>query len=117
MKEVIIAFDVDGTILNNQGVQPGTPLYQRFDNGVNLEIALLMEILSRKMKNVKIIVWSGGGQDHAEMAVRKYGLTKFVSGCYDKHTYDETIDGKVDIAFDDIHEFNMATNNIIVKMK
>ena len=68
-------------------------------------------------KNTKIIVWSGGGKEYAEQIVKKYGLSHLVYACYDKHLYDETIDGKVDIAFDDQHEFDLADKNIIVRMK
>ena len=117
MKEILVAFDVDGTILNNRGVQPGSPSYARFDNGCNYEVVMLMELLCTKMKNTKIICWSGGGKDYAEQVVRKYGLTPFVHKCYDKAKYDPEKDGKVDIAFDDMHEFSMATSNIIVRMK
>ena len=110
MKEITIAFDIDGTILNNEG--------SLRDNGVNIPIVQLMEILSAKMKNTRIIVWSGGGKDYAEHIVSKYGLGRYVDRVYGKHEYDaETDGGAVDIAFDDIHEFNLADKNIIVRMK
>jgi hypothetical protein len=76
-----------------------------------------MELLSKYMKNTKIIVWSGGGKEYAESIVNKFGLNKYVSSCHDKHLYDETIYGKVDIAFDDQHEFSLADKNLIVRMK
>lgn len=117
MKEIIIAFDVDGTILNNEGIPPETPTYLRPRCGVNLEVILLIQILSKKMKNTKIYVWSGGGQQYAEEICRIYGLDRYVERCFDKATYDESVYGKVDIAFDDIHEFNLAEKNLIVKMK
>lgn len=108
MKDLIIAFDVDGTLISNS-------------NGLgcerlNLEVYNLMVLLS-KQKNTKIIVWSGGGKDYAEQIVMKYGLGKFVERCYDKHEYDADIDGMVDIAFDDQHSFDMAFSNIIVRTK
>lgn len=117
MKEVIIAFDVDGTILSNEGIQPDCPIHLRPRVGVNLEVITLIQILSRKMKNTKVIVWSGGGKDYAEKIVREYGLDKYVTRCFGKHEYDETIDGEVDICFDDQHEITLADKNIIVKMK
>jgi phosphoserine phosphatase len=127
MNEVIIAFDVDGTILNNEGIQPATPIHLRPRCGVNLEVITLIQILAKKMKNTKIIVWSGGGKEYAEQIVREYGLDKYVHRCYSKPTqapqhlkvgeYDETIEGKVDICFDDVHSCVLATNNLIVKMK
>lgn len=117
MKEIIIAFDVDGTILNNEGILPETPIYLRPPTSVNLEVILLLQILSKKMKNTKIYVWSGGGKEYAETIVRRYGLEKFVDKCFGKHEYDETIYGKVDICFDDVHSCELAEKNIIVKMK
>lgn len=117
MKEILIAFDIDGTILNNEGIPPETSPHLRPQCGVNLEVIILLQILSKKMKNTKIIVWSGGGKDYAEQICRRYGLERYVHSCYDKHTYDETTDGKVDIAFDDVHACELAEKNLIVKMK
>lgn len=117
MKEIIIAFDIDGTILNNEGIPPETPTYLRPKCGVNLEVILLIQILSKKMKNTKVIVWSGGGKEYAEDICRLYGLEKYVHRAFGKQDYDETIDGKVDICFDDVHACELAEKNIIVKMK
>jgi len=117
MKEIIIAFDVDGTILNNEGIKPETPTYLRPRMGLNLEVVTLIQILSKKMKNSKVIVWSGGGKEYAEQVVREYGLDKYVFKCYGKHEYDEELDGKVDICFDDVHACELAEKNLIVKMK
>jgi len=117
MKEIIIAFDIDGTILNNEGIPPDCPPYLRPQCGVNLEVIMLIQILSKKMKNTKIYVWSGGGKDYAEQIVRRYGLEKYVHRVFGKHEYDDTIDGKVDICFDDVHACELADKNLIVKMK
>lgn len=128
MEEVVIAFDVDGTILCNEGITPQTPTHLRPRMGLNLEIIQLIQILSRKMKNSKVIVWSGGGKAYAEQIVREYGLEPYVYACYGKPTsapahlsqgdeYDETIHGKVDICFDDVHACTLAGINLIVKMK
>lgn len=116
MKEIIIAFDVDGTILNNEGIPPTTPTHLRPRCGLNLEAITLLQILS-KMKNTKIYVWSGGGKEYAEQICREYGLEKYVDRCFGKHEYDETIYGDVDICFDDVHACNLADKNIIVKFK
>lgn len=113
MKEIVIAFDIDGTILNNEGVPPETPPHQREPSPINLEIVMLMRILAKNMKNSRIIVWSGGGKDYAEQIVRRYGLTKYVDRCYSKSDCDE----EVDICFDDIHACTLAKHNLIVKMK
>jgi len=109
MKQIIIAFDIDGTILNNEGAQR--------DGGVNLPVLQMIELMAKKIKNSRVIVWSGGGKDYAEQIVRKYGLDRWVDGVYSKQGYDEETDGKVDIAFDDQHEFSLADKNLIVRMK
>lgn len=108
MKQITIAFDVDGTLISNTNGLGKERL--------NIQVYNLMVLLSM-MKNVRIIVWSGGGKDYAEQIVLKYGLTLYVEQCYGKHEYDESVDGKVDIAFDDQHEFFLADKNIIVRMK
>jgi len=109
MKEIIIAFDVDGTIY-------GSPLASKSTPRVNLPVIMLIQLLS-EMKNTKIIAWSGGGKDYCEQIIIKFGLDKYIERCYGKQTYDETIDGKVDIAFDDEHLFSLADKNIIVRTK
>lgn len=113
MKEIVIAFDVDGTILNNEGIPPETPPHARPATSVNLEVILLLQILAKKMKNTRIIVWSGGGKEYAEGIVRRYGLERYVDRCYGKGACDED----VDICFDDVHACALAKHNIIVKMK
>lgn len=107
MKEIVIAFDVDGTIYGSSmsHIGEGTP---------NLDVFNLMRIL-HGMKNTRIIVWSGGGRDYAEQIVRKYGLGKWVHSCYGKQEYDSTIFPEVDIAIDDQHEFNLGHKNLIVR--
>lgn len=113
MKEVVIAFDIDGTILNNEGIPPATPAHLRPATSVNLEIVMLLQLLAKHMKNTRIIVWSGGGQEYAENIIRRYGLERYVHRCYEKGKCDE----EVDICFDDIHACELAKHNIIVKMK
>ena len=111
MKQILIAFDIDGTIWGNT-------LGSRVEgNSLNLPIAHLMELLHKYFKNTRIIVWSGGGKEYAESIVHKFGLEKYVDGVYGKHEYDETLHGKVDIAIDDQHEFALADKNLIVRMK
>lgn len=108
MKNITIAFDVDGTLISNT-------------NGLGKEKLQLdtynLMVLFSKMKNTRIIVWSGGGKDYAEQIVQKYGLTQYVERCYSKQDYDESIDGRVDIAFDDQHDFSLADKNLIVRLK
>lgn len=112
MNEIIVAFDVDGTLLNNEGVPPATPPHLRPKTSVNLEAVLLLQILSR-MKNTRILVWSGGGKEYAEEIVRLYGLERYVDRCYGKGACEE----KVDICFDDVHACKLADKNVIVRFK
>lgn len=112
MKEIVIAFDVDGTILNNEGIPPQTPAHLRPRTSVNLDAVVLIQILSR-MKNTRLLVWSGGGKEYAEEIVRLYGLERYVDKCYGKDSCEE----EVDICFDDVHSCEMADKNIIVKFK
>lgn len=127
MKEIVIAFDIDGTLLNNEGIPPGMPSHMRPRCGVNIDAVMLMQLLS-KQKNTKVIVWSGGGRDYAEEICRIYGFDKYVHRAYGKPVgthglsqiqgaYDFDTDGPVDISFDDIHSCVLADKNIIVKMK
>ncbi len=110
MKEVIIAFDIDGTIY-------GSPFLHKGEPALNFRTAQLMELLHDHIKNSKIYVWSGGGKEYAEQIVAKFGLDKWVDRCFGKAEYDETLYGKVDIAFDDELPFSMAGVNLIVKTK
>ena len=110
MKDIIIAFDIDGTIYGSPFISKGEPV-------LNLKTVQLMELLHSHIKNVKIYVWSGGGKEYAEQIVVKFGLDKWVDRCFGKADYDETIHGKIDIAFDDEPFFDMAAINLIVKTK
>jgi phosphoserine phosphatase len=112
MKQITIAFDIDGTLLNNEGIPPATPPHLRPKTSVNLEAVMLLQILSR-MKNTRIVVWSGGGLEYAENFVRLYGLERYVDKCYAKEACEEPID----ICFDDVHACELADKNIIVKFK
>jgi hypothetical protein len=110
MKEIIIAFDIDGTIY-------GSPFLHKAEPVLNLKTVQLMELLHEHVRNCKIYVWSGGGKEYAEQIVVKFGLDKWVDRCFGKHEYDETIDGKVDIAFDDESFSELGEKILIVKTK
>lgn len=110
MKEVVIGFDIDGTIY-------GSPFMHRAEPVLNLKTVMLMQLLHEHCKNVRIIAWSGGGQEYAEQIIHKFGLEKYIDRCIGKHEYDEIVDGRVDIAFDDEAFFSMADKNIIVRTK
>lgn len=110
MNELIVAFDVDGTIY-------GSPFMHKAEPVLNLKTVQMMELFHDHIKNCKIYVWSGGGKEYAEQIVLKFGLEKYVDRCMGKHDYDEIIDGKIDIAFDDEPSFSMADKNFVVKTK
>lgn len=105
MKKLLVAFDVDGTLRCNCTDTCRDP---------NEEIVQLLRILSR-FKNIRVIVWSGGGKEYAEGFVRRYGLEKEVPAhrCFSK--LDAPKDVKV--AIDDQQDFSMALVNLIVRMK
>lgn len=98
MQKLIVAFDVDGTLI--------------VDDVPQVPIINTLQVLSKLTKNVRIIVWSGGGKDYAEMWGRRLGLDEYVWKYMQK-------DRNVfpDIAFDDQQAFALAENNIIVRLK
>lgn len=100
MKKIRIAFDIDGVIITK-------------NKGLNLEIFNLLVLLSH-MKNVEIVAWSGGGEEYTRQIIKKYELEEYISDCYSKHTFGGSVVDHVDIAFDDIPEFNLADKNIII---
>lgn len=111
MKKFIIAFDVDGTLIDSEG-------------NTNWRITDMLRTFSR-FKNVTVVVWSGGGKDYAEMYVRKLGLEKYVKRCYAKNHIGKDANGKhlfepeivPDIAIDDIQDCELGIINLIVREK
>ncbi len=110
MKDIIICFDVDGTIYGSPFLHKGEPV-------LNLKTVQIMELLHSHIRNCKIYVWSGGGKEYAEQIVNKFGLERWVDKCFGKADYDEIIDGKVDLCFDDEAFCDLAVCNLIVKTK
>lgn len=106
MNTVIIAIDVDGTLRCNC-----TDTCQ----DVNRRIVDLLYIL-KHFKNVKIMVWSGGGVEYARNFMSKFEVAKGVhyASKVDKSTWKW---GQPDIAIDDIQEFNLGKVNLIVREK
>lgn len=111
MKIISIAFDVDGTLINEDGK-------------TNWRITDLLRTLA-SFKNTRIIVWSGGGKSYAEMTVRHLGLEEYVDTCADKNHTGLDDDGKhiftpgfaPDIAIDDIQACELGLINLIVREK
>lgn len=119
MKSVVIAFDVDGTLIRNDSdaLQRGYPI-------ANESVRSGLIWLS-SFKNVKIIVWSGGGAGYAQHVVTQLGLKKYVDGYASKNHQGKDINGahvflpdlKPDIAIDDIQACELGVLNLIVREK
>lgn len=104
-KKILIAFDVDGTLRCNCTPTCADP---------NENIVQLAQILA-SFKNVRLMVWSGGGTDYAANAIRRYSIPKaFAADKKDPNTW---VMGKPQIAIDDIQAFSLADINLIVREK
>ncbi len=121
MKQVLIAFDIDGTLRDNTVDQTIAPV-------ANERIRSLLIALA-SFKNVDILVWSGGGELYARQVAAAFGLEKYVDQYADKkirHSLDEKgerqvfdfhPDIKPDIAIDDIQDCELGLINLIVREK
>lgn len=115
MKKVVIAFDVDGTLIRADSV--GAPV-------ANERIRTLLITLA-SMKNTKIVVWSGGGGLYAKQVCDAIGVSHYVNQFATKHyrgkdehgTHTFAPDIKPDIAIDDMHACELGTINLIVREK
>lgn len=113
MKTVTIAFDVDGTLIDNRIATPVA----------NENIRTLLVILSG-FKNVKVVVWSGSGELYARQCAAEIGIAKYVDEYWTKNHLG-VVDGKhvfdpkftPDIAIDDIQDCILGTINLIVREK
>ena len=104
MQKIIIAFDVDGTLIKNGGA---------YKDISNPRIVELLKTLA-SFKNIKIVVWSGGGKDYAQRWVRLLGVEDSVWRVASKTEWKEI---KADIAIDDIQDTAIGKLNLIVKEK
>lgn len=118
MKAVVIAFDCDGTLLNNTKQQM-----------VANERIRSMLITFASFKNTRIIVWSGGGELYARQVARALAVETYVDGYASKnpqrpvgvtesasrHVFAPDI--TPDIAIDDIQDCDLGLINLIVREK
>ncbi len=118
MRTVTIAFDCDGTLLNNT----------EQNMVANERIRTLLIALS-SFKNVKIVVWSGGGELYARQVASALGITSYVDTYAGKnpqrtvgvtetatrHVFKPDIEP--DIAIDDIQDCDLGKINLIVREK
>lgn len=113
MKKVVIAFDVDGTLIDNRRPKPVA----------NERIRDLIVTLA-SFKNTRIIVWSGGGELYARQAAAAIGVDHYVDGYASKNMVNSK-KGELqfepefipDIAFDDIQSCELGKINLICKEK
>lgn len=106
MERVVIAFDVDGTLRCNCTDTCEDPNQRIVD----------MAKTFTTFKNVKVIVWSGGGKEYAQRFMDKYGMPPKVKAAskLDPSTW---IYGRPQIAIDDIQDTVIGDLNLIVREK
>ncbi len=106
MKRIVIAIDVDGTLRCNCTETCEDP---------NKRIVELAKTLAT-FKNVKVMVWSGGGKQYAQRFMDKYGFGPKIKAAskLDSSTW---IYGRPQIAIDDIQDTAIGTINLIVREK
>lgn len=103
MQKVIVACDVDGTLIDEQ--------HNAYD-----DIVMLVRTLAR-FKNVKLVIWSGGGKKYAEGVGRMLGLDDVVWRYASKTEYKELAYQTPIIAIDDIQDTAIGDINLIVRNK
>ena len=103
MEKFIVAFDVDGTLIGG---------------GINEEHWDIVDMAKTfsTFKNVKVVVWSGGGKDYAATIGYRLGLDNFVWKYMSKLQYKELSGHKI-IAIDDVQDTRLGDVNLIVRNK
>lgn len=117
MNIVTIAFDCDGTLVTTMSAKSGKIVANERQRSLLVALA--------HSKNVKIIVWSGGGELWARQVGAALGIDKYVDLYADKNHLGLDEHGKhmfepdmtPDIAFDDIQACELGSLNIIVREK
>lgn len=117
MKDIIVAFDVDGTLITTESADTKQVV-------ANERIRSLLIALA-SFKNVRIVVWSGSGELWARQAAAAIGIDKYVNSYASKNHLGKDASGKhifnpdlkPDIAIDDIQACELGTFNLIVREK
>jgi len=117
MQKITVAFDCDGTLVTTDSAETKRVV-------ANERIRTLLVILA-SFKNVRIVIWSGGGEVWARQVGRELGLDKYVWQYMDKIYLGRGEDGKIkfgtefvpDIAIDDIQACELGVLNLIVREK
>jgi len=105
MEKVAVCFDVDGTLIDEE---------KTYDT----MRTMLAMFVNQKWKNVKIVVWSGGGADYARTIVNR-----LLPGLVDKITFASKLDHENIakkyriIAIDDVQDTRLGDINLIVRNK
>lgn len=115
MQKVIVAFDVDSTLIRQ--AEGSTPGIVNNDSVPIVHQINTLQVLST-YKNIKIVVWSGGGKQYAETWGRRLGLDKYVWRYASKLEYQELKQlCDMIIAIDDIQATRLGDANLIVREK
>ena len=122
MKQITIAFDVDGTLIKTW-LKMWDKIWDFYEYA-NKRIVDLLTCLSL-FKNTKIIVWSGQWEDWAKNVINRLALQPFVDWYASKNHKGKDENGKhifkpdikPDICIDDIHACELWIMNLIVKEK
>lgn len=106
MEKTLIAFDVDGTLVNG-------------DEKFSKMLVLLACFVNQEWKNVEIAVWSGGGAEYAETMTKRFlpeipSSVKYFSKL--QHTDLRKKYAKI-VAFDDVQDTRLGDVNLIVRNK
>ena len=116
MQKIIVAFDVDGTLVKNAGVTRAHGIPSSDDVPIMHQVNTL--IVLSTYKNIRIVVWSGGGKQYAETWGKRLGLDKYVWRYASKLEYPQ-LRAECDslIAVDDIQDTELGDVNLIVREK
>lgn len=116
MIKTIIAFDIDGTLITNADEERVHGVVSESEVP-HEDIVAMLKTLSR-FKNVKIVVWSGGGKQYAETIGKRLGLDAYVWRYASKLEAPNLMNlGYPIVAIDDIQECTLGDVNLIVRNK
>lgn len=94
-RTLTVCFDVDGTLLD-------------YESNPREDIVMLLKAVARNKSN-RVVVWSGGGKQYAEVIARRLGIDSIIFDCWSKLNPQFP----VDIAIDD-EEVKLGKYNIRV---
>jgi phosphoserine phosphatase len=114
--KTILAFDIDGTLITN--VDPDREHGEVSSKEVPHEdIIAILKTFSR-FKNIRILVWSGGGRSYAETIGSRLGLDPYVWRYASKLQVEAFRElGHPIVAIDDIQDCTLGDVNLIVRNK